>query len=218
MNTTQGPTFSGWIHAELLRWRARRPHNQHHLRTTHLESGDASTAGVAAPKPKSPSSGAPVLQIETLQFISQPAAPLGAAALNSYAQIALLNPQFTHGDIAKTYPFPTACGAPGSSRAELIRADRVTQPTIHPWRHRRDHFTTACGAPGSSRIELIRADRVTQPTIHLWRHRRDPFPTACGAPGSSRAELIRADRVTQPTIHPWRHRQDLPLSYSLRRP
>ena len=31
-----------------------------------------------------------------------------------------------------------ACGAPGSSRAELIHADRVTQPKIHPWRHRRD--------------------------------------------------------------------------------
>ena len=103
MNNTQGPTFPGLIHAEPLRWRARRPHKQHHLRTTHLESGDASTAGVAAPKPKSPSIGAHVPQIETLQPISQPAAPLGATtALNSYAQIALLDPQFTHGDIAAT--------------------------------------------------------------------------------------------------------------------
>ena len=102
MNNTQGPTFPGWIHAEPLRWRARRPHNEHHLRTTHLESGDASTAGVPAPKPKSPSSGAQVPQIETLQPISQPAAPLGAAALNSYAQIALPNSQFTHGNIAAT--------------------------------------------------------------------------------------------------------------------
>ena len=103
MNNTQGPTFPGWIHAEPLRWRARRPHKQHHLRTTHLESGDASTAGVAAPKPKSPSIGAQVPQIETLQPISRPTAPLGAAAaLNSYVQIALLDPQLTHGDVAAT--------------------------------------------------------------------------------------------------------------------
>ena len=134
-------------------------------------------------------------------------APRGAAGCSK--GVAAMSPWVTCGlsNAICAYEF---CGTAAPSRAaEIIRADRATQPTNHPWRHRRDLFTTAASRPttpaaSSSGGGGISSSRATTTLFHDPRQQQQQHTAAATALQDSHQQASSTSTSTSSNTQPQR--------------